>query len=70
MFESLISRLTGTLALSGGMDESVTVTEIGYFPAVAGLPVSCPLGLNARPGGREPVSVQLRGGEPPEARNV
>ena len=49
---------------------TLTVTEIGYFPAVAGLPVSCPLGLNARPGGREPVSVQLRGGEPPEARNV
>ena len=70
MLESLMSRFTGALSLSGGMDESVTVTEIRYVPAVAGVPESWPEGLKARPGGRAPVSLQLRGGVPPEALKV
>jgi hypothetical protein len=68
--ESLTFRLTGALAVSGGMDESVTVTEMGYVPAVAGLPDSCPDALRVRPGGSGPDSVQLKGGAPPEAVNV
>jgi hypothetical protein len=52
------------------MDESVTVTVKWYVPAVAAIPESCPEALIVRLGGREPVSVQLRGGVPPEAVNV
>jgi hypothetical protein len=65
-----MSRLTDVLAVSGGIDESVTVIEMGYVPAVAGEPDNCPDVLNARPGGRGPDSVQLSGGAPPDARNV
>jgi hypothetical protein len=68
--ESVTWRLTGVLAVRGGMDESVTVTEKGYVPAVAGIPESCPKALSVMPGGREPDSFQLRGGVPPEAANV
>jgi hypothetical protein len=70
MAESLILRLTGALAVSGGMDESVTVTEMGYVPAVAGVPDNCPEAVNDRPGGSEVDAVQLSGGVPPEAVNV
>jgi hypothetical protein len=52
------------------MDESVTVTEKGYVPAVAGIPESCPEALSVRPGGKGPDSIQLKGGVPPEAVNA
>jgi hypothetical protein len=52
------------------MDESVTLTDMGYVPAVAGMPDSWPEALSVKPGGREPDSVQLKGGIPPEAVNV
>jgi len=68
--ESLISTLTAILAVRGGMDESVAVTVMGYVPAFAGVPDSCPEALIVRPGGREPDSLQLNGGVPPEAVNV
>jgi hypothetical protein len=68
--ESLTFKLTGTLAARGGMDESVTVTEKGYVPAVAGIPESCPETLSVRPGGKGPDSLQLNGGAPPEAVNM
>jgi hypothetical protein len=70
MSESLIWTLTCVLEVSGGIDESVTVTVIGYAPAVPGLPESCPDTLNVRPGGRGPDSVQLKGAVPPEAANM
>ena len=68
--DSLMSRLIDVLVVSGGVDESVTVTEIGYFPALVGLPDSCPDAFNVRPGGRGPDSAQLNGGAPPDAANV
>jgi len=68
--ESVTWKLTGVLAVRGGMDESVTVTEMGYVPAVAGVPDNCPEAFNDRPGGREPDADQLSGGVPPEAPNV
>jgi hypothetical protein len=52
-----------------GIDESLTVTEMAYVPAVAGTPDSCPEALSVKPGGSEPA-VQLKGGVPPEAVNV
>jgi hypothetical protein len=52
------------------MVESVTVTEMGYVPALAGLPDSRPEALSIRPGGKEPDSLQLKGSIPPEAVNV
>ena len=68
--ESLIFRLTAVLAVRGGMDESVAVTVMGYVPAVLGVPDNCPEALSVSPGGREPDSLQLNGGFPPEAVNV
>lgn len=68
--ESLILRPTDVFAVRGGMDESDTLTEKPYVPAVVGLPDNWPEALKARPGGREPVSVQLKGGAPPEASKV
>jgi hypothetical protein len=68
--ESLTVRLSGALAERGGMDESVTVTEMGYVPAVTGLPDSCPDALSVRPGGTGPDSLQVKGGVPPEAVKV
>jgi hypothetical protein len=68
--DSLIWRLTDSLAASGGMEESVTVTETGYVPAAAGVPNNSPEALSVRPGGREPDSLQRKGGVPPEAVNV
>jgi hypothetical protein len=38
--ESLTLKLTGTLVVSGGMDESLTMTEKPYVPPVAGMPES------------------------------
>jgi len=58
------------LVVRGGIDESMTVIEKGYVPAVAGTPDSSPAALSVKPGGREPDSVQLNGGTPPEAVNV
>lgn len=55
-------RCARVLALSGGMDESGTVSEMGYVPAVAGAPDNCPDVLRPRPGGSDPDSVQLSGG--------
>ena len=60
--ESVICRAADALAVSGGIEESVTLTETGYSPALAGIPESCPEALRVKPGGREPASVQLRGG--------
>ena len=68
--ESLIVRLTGAVAVSGGMEESLTVIEMEYVLAVAGVPDSCPEALNVRPGGREPDAFQLKGAAPPEAIKV
>jgi hypothetical protein len=68
--ESLMTRLTEALPVSGGVDESVPVTEKGYVPAVTGVPDSCPEALSVRPGGKGPVSFQLTGGVPPEAMNA
>lgn len=68
--ESLIFRLTGAVAVSGGTDESLTVTEMAYVLAVAGVPESCPEALSVRPGGRELDAFQVKGGAPPEARKV
>jgi len=68
--ESVTWRLTGVLAVRGGMDESVTVTEKGYVPAVAAIPESFPEALSVIPGGKGPDSFQLKGGVPPEAANV
>ena len=68
--DSLILRLTCALAMSGGMDESVTVIDITYVPAVDGVPDNPPEACNIRPGGREPDSLQFNGGVPPEAVNV
>jgi hypothetical protein len=52
------------------MDESVTMTEMGYVPAVAGIPDNFPEALSIRPGGKGPDSFQLKGGVPPEALKV
>jgi hypothetical protein len=68
--ESLTTRLTEALPVSGGVDESVPVTEKGYVPAVTGVPDSCPEALSVRPGGKGPDSFQLTGGVPPEAMNA
>jgi hypothetical protein len=68
--ESPTWRLTWVLALSGGIDESVAVTKMGYVPAFAGVPDNCPEALSVRPGGREPDSLQPNGGVPPEAVKV
>jgi hypothetical protein len=68
--ESLILRPTDVFAVRGGTDESETLTEKAYVPAVVGLPDNWPEALKARPGGSEPDSVQLKGGDPPEAANV
>lgn len=70
MVESLILRLTDALAVSDGMEESVTVTEMGYVPAVAGVPDNCPETLSVRPGGKGPDSFQFKGAVPPDAVNV
>jgi hypothetical protein len=63
-------RLTATLAVRVGIEESVTVTVMGYVPAVTGLPDNCPEALSSSPGGSGPDSLQLKGGVPPEAVNV
>jgi hypothetical protein len=68
--ESLILRPTDVFAVRGGIDESDTLTEKAYVPAVVGWPDNWPEALKASPGGREPDSVQLNGGVPPEAANV
>jgi len=68
--ESLILRLTGAVVVRGGLDESLTVTEKEYVPAVAGLPESWPEALRPTPGGKVPASLQLKGSVPPEAMNV
>jgi hypothetical protein len=67
--ESLILRVTDALDVSVGIDESLTVTEMVYVPAVAGTPDSCPEALSVKPGGSDPA-VQLKGAVPPEAVNV
>lgn len=67
---SLILRLTCARALSGGIDESVPVTEKGYAPAVTGVPDSRPEALRPRPGGSGPDSVHFIGGVPPVAAKV
>ena len=67
--ESLTVRVTAAVAVTGGYDESVTVTETGYFPAVAGVPDKNPDALSVRPGGRGPDSFQTNDGVPPVAWN-
>ena len=67
--ESLIFRLTGAVAVSGGTDESLTVTEMAYVLAVAGVPESCPEALSVRPVARGPASDQTSGGTPSLAVN-
>jgi hypothetical protein len=68
--ESLTSRLTDTLVLRGGRDESMTLMLIGYVPAFAGLPDSNPAALSIMPDGIAPLSDHVIGGVPPEAANV
>ena len=65
--ESSIVRLTALVPVSDGVEESVTTIETGYVPAVTGVPDSCPVVLNDRPGGNAPVSDQVKGGAPPLA---
>jgi hypothetical protein len=66
----LILRLTDAFVVRGGADESLTMTEKAYVPAVAGMPDNCPEVLSDRPGGEEVDTVQLSGGVPPEAVKV
>ena len=62
-------RVTAAVAVTGGKDESVTVTETGYVPAVVGIPDNCPDALSIRPGGMGPDSFQANDGVPPAAWN-
>jgi hypothetical protein len=65
--ESAITTLTDRTPLRAGTAESVAVINTGKVPALAGVPDSCPVVLNDRPGGSTPVSDQLKGAVPPLA---
>ena len=61
-----MTRLTDAVVVSAGEDESATVTETGYVPAIEGVPDTCPPALSASPGGNLLGSVvQLKGATPP-----
>ena len=68
--ESLMSSGTDAVATWWGLEESVTVSVKAKVPAIWGVPDSCPEPLSIKPGGREPDSFQVKGGDPPEAENV
>src|SRR4029077_4475493 len=63
--ESLMSRVTDSVAAWCGLEESVTVSVKEKVPAFIGVPSSCPAGLSDKPGGNVPVSLHANGPMPP-----
>jgi hypothetical protein len=59
------------VVLRDGVEASETRNVVRYEPAVVGVPVTLPVELTYRPGGRTPpASVHAYGGLPPCARNM
>jgi hypothetical protein len=65
--ESAIIKLTDRLPLRDGAEESTAVIVTGYVPAFEGVPESCPVVLKDKPGGKAPLSDQVKGALPPLA---